>query len=197
MEKQPVSFTEEQGQILVRLARQILLAQLGGQPDLRESEAMEAALREDCFKESRGTFVCLKIDNQLRGCIGNLTGDGPLAEAVRQNVLGAAFRDPRFMPLAPEEFPLVQIEVSVLTEPWPLAYRDSTDLIAKIRPGVDGVIIRRGLASATFLPQVWEQLPQPEIFLSNLCRKAGLPSEEWRHSLLDVRTYQVQYFTEE
>jgi AmmeMemoRadiSam system protein A len=197
MEKQKTGqLSEEQGQVLVRLARQMLLAQLGGQPDLRESQTLEAALREDCFKESRGTFVCLKIDSQLRGCIGNLTGDGPIAEGVRQNVLGAAFHDPRFMPLAPEELPLVRIEVSVLTEPRPLAYREPTDLICKIRPGVDGVIIRQGLASATFLPQVWEQLPQPEIFLSNLCRKAGLPSEYWRHSPLDVMIYQAQYFAE-
>jgi AmmeMemoRadiSam system protein A len=188
--------TEEQGQTLVRLARQVLLARLGTRPDLRETQALEAALQDDCFNESRGTFVCLKIDGQLRGCIGSLTAQGPIADGVRVNALGAAFQDSRFMPLSSEELPLVQIEVSVLTEPQPLVYRDAADLIAKIRPGVDGVIIRSGPASATFLPQVWEQLPESAAFLGHLCRKAGLNPDHWQHGPLKVLTYQVRYFTE-
>jgi AmmeMemoRadiSam system protein A len=89
-----------------------------------------------------------------------------------------------------------QIEVSILTEPLPLAYQDSQDLIQKLRVNVDGVIIRKGHASATFLPQVWEQLPQPENFLNHLCMKAGLPADAWKDSELEVLTYQVQYFEE-
>ena len=92
--------------------------------------------------------------------------------------------------------PELDIEVSILTEPLPLAYRDSQDLIRKLRVNVDGVIIRKGHASATFLPQVWEQLPRPENFLNHLCMKAGLPADAWKHSELEVLTYQVQYFEE-
>jgi AmmeMemoRadiSam system protein A len=188
--------TENQGQVLVRLARQVLQSQFGDQPDPREKMLLETALGGNSFQKSGGVFVCLKIDGQLRGCIGNLTGDYPIMEGVRRNVLAAAFHDPRFPPLSVEELPLVRIEVSVLTNPLPLAYDGDADLVGKLRPGVDGVIIRQGLASATFLPQVWEQLPQPEMFLSHLCLKAGLPSGHWRHSALEVLTYQVQYYSE-
>ncbi len=99
-------------------------------------------------------------------------------------------------PLKPAELDRVDIEVSILTEPYPLEYRDSKDLLAKLRVNVDGVILRKGSASATFLPQVWEQLPRPEEFLSHLCMKAGLSADTWRESHLEVLTYQVQYFEE-
>jgi len=91
----------------------------------------------------------------------------------------------------------VDIEVSILTEPKLLEYRDSSDLLSKLRVNVDGVIIRKGSASATFLPQVWEQLPKPEEFLAHLCMKAGLPANTWKKGALKVKTYQVQYFDEE
>ena len=87
--------------------------------------------------------------------------------------------------------------MSVLTEPVPLDYTDADDLLVKLNPGVDGVIIKKGYASATFLPQVWEQLPQPEPFLSHLCMKAGLPAGQWRKGGLTVLVYRVQYFEEE
>jgi AmmeMemoRadiSam system protein A len=98
--------------------------------------------------------------------------------------------------LGKKELDTVDIEVSVLSEPVPLAYRDAEDLKAKLQPGIDGVIIKKGTASATFLPQVWEQLPQPEPFLSHLCLKAGLPAGRWRKGDLTVLVYQVQYFEE-
>ena len=107
------------------------------------------------------------------------------------------FRDPRFARLNNQEFDKIDIEVSILTDPHPLEYRDSKDLISKLRPQVDGVILRKGSASATFLPQVWEQLPRPEKFLSQLCRKAGLPANEWQKGKLEILTYQVQYFEED
>jgi AmmeMemoRadiSam system protein A len=91
----------------------------------------------------------------------------------------------------------VHIEVSVLSEPILLAYTDADDLLARLRPGIDGVIIKRGFASATFLPQVWDQLPQQEPFLSHLCLKAGLPADQWREGDLEVQVYQVQYFEED
>jgi AmmeMemoRadiSam system protein A len=110
--------------------------------------------------------------------------------------LNAAFRDPRFPPLRPDELERVVLEVSVLTEPRPLPYSGAADLVARLRPGLDGVILKKGSAQATFLPQVWEQLPEPGPFLSHLCRKAGLSADAWKRGGLDVLTYQVQYFEE-
>jgi AmmeMemoRadiSam system protein A len=191
-----LQLTQEQGEILVRLARRTLEAQLGSPPAQHESEALNARLQDPSFQENRGTFVCLKLEGQLRGCIGSLMGVGPVAEGVRRNAVNAAFQDPRFEPLSAQELDRVRIEVSVLTAPQMLEFNDGVDLLARLRPYVDGVIIRKGLASATFLPQVWEQLPQPDIFLANLCRKAGLPPDAWRHSPLEVLTYQVQAFSE-
>jgi AmmeMemoRadiSam system protein A len=117
-------------------------------------------------------------------------------DGVKRNAVNAAFHDPRFSSLSRAELDRTEIEVSILTEPLPLAYRDSRDLIQKLRVHVDGVIIRKGHASATFLPQVWDQLPRPEDFLSHLCMKAGLTSDAWKSSELEVLTYQVQYFEE-
>jgi len=188
--------SEEQGQVLVTLARQTIIESLGKEVSKSESQALESALSDECYHSHCGTFVTLKIDGQLRGCIGNLTATEPLSESVRKNAINAAFHDPRFSPLTEKELNQVDIEVSILTEPQPLAYSDSTDLINKLRVNVDGLIIRKGHASATFLPQVWEQLPNPEDFLSHLCMKAGLASGAWRNTKLEVLTYQVQYFEE-
>ena len=90
----------------------------------------------------------------------------------------------------------VDIEISVLTSPTPFNYSSPQDLVNKLRPGVDGVILKKGMAQSTFLPQVWDQLPQPEAFLSNLCLKAGLPAEDWKKGEVQVFTYQVQSFEE-
>jgi AmmeMemoRadiSam system protein A len=158
---------------------------------------LETRLADQALQACCGTFVTLKMDDQLRGCIGSLSATAPIVSGVRDNALNAAFHDPRFSPLSKRELDRVQIEVSVLSEPVPLAYTDADDLLSRLRPGIDGVIIKKGLASATFLPQVWEQLPQPEPFLSHLCMKAGLPADGWREGDLTVLVYQVQYFEEE
>ena len=189
-------FSEEQGQVLVQLARQTLMHEMGKSIPPDKSESIKKHLQDQSYNSHCGTFVTLKIDDQLRGCIGNLTANEPLSEGVRRNAINAAFHDPRFPPLTERELEKVDIEVSILTEPQPLEYVDGEDLISKLRVNVDGVIIRKGHASATFLPQVWEQLPDPEDFLEHLCLKAGLSSNDWRNSKLDVLTYQVQYFEE-
>lgn len=194
--KNPPTMTNAQGQLLVRLARQTIAEKLGQPFSPQETRALEEALLDDVFQAACGTFVTLTIGGNLRGCIGALTGCEPLEKGVRQNALNAAFRDPRFRPLRLEEFHNVRIEVSVLTDPKPLDYTDGNDLAARLRPNIDGVIIRKGIASATFLPQVWEQLPRPKDFLGNLCLKAGLSSSEWQKGKMDVSTYQVQYFEE-
>lgn len=191
------TLSPEQGAALVTLARRTLAGHYGENFPPDEARQLDARLIDPALQTRCGTFVTLKIENQLRGCIGSLAATAPMAEGVRDNALNAALHDPRFPPLEKKELDAVQIEVSVLTEPVELEYTDADDLLAKLKPGVDGVIIKRGYASATFLPQVWEQLPRPESFLSHLCMKAGLPSDQWREGDLTVLVYGVQYFEEE
>ncbi len=150
------------------------------------------------LQEDGASFVTLRKQNgALRGCIGSLAARRPLAEDVRENALSAAFGDPRFPPLTSAEFSHVGVEVSVLTAPAPLNFDDADDLLRKLRPNVDGVILEHGRRRATFLPQVWEQLPDPEGFLGHLCYKAGLPLNAWRWPDLKIFIYQVEKFEEE
>jgi AmmeMemoRadiSam system protein A len=169
---------------------------LGLEWRMPEETETVTTLQDDIFAVRRGTFVTLKIKDSLRGCIGSLTEMEFLPKSIERNAISAAFRDPRFPPLQPEEFDDIKIEVSVLTEPCPLHYNNASDLIAKLRVGIDGVIIKKGGHNATFLPQVWEQLPDPTGFLSHLCLKAGLSPEAWRIGDLIVSIYQVQHFSE-
>ena len=186
----------EKGQLLVRLARSTLMEKFGRPLPPYEVHQLQSALKDPVFQTPCGTFVTLKQQGQLRGCIGTLSPAEPLAEGVRRNAVNAAFHDPRFSPLTDRDLDQILIEVSVLTEPRPLEFSDPEDLLRKLRPNVDGVILRQGYASATFLPQVWEQLPKKEDFLGHLCLKAGLPRDAWKRSKLQVSTYQVQYFEE-
>ena len=191
-----LQLTKEQGKLLVRLARQTLETKIGQPPTDKEAVTLEQALSDDIFQIRRGVFVTLKISKNLRGCIGSLMGYDLVLKGVKDNAVNAAFYDSRFKPLTLEELSKVTIEVSVLSNPEPLSYTDADDLISKLRPGIDGVIVRKGVASSTFLPQVWEQLPKPHDFLGQLCLKAGLPTNEWCDGQLIVSTYQVQYFEE-
>lgn len=190
------NLSPQQGQLLVELARQILMERLGKRVSQSNIDSLNTALKDPCFQKSCGTFVTLKINGQLRGCIGNLSSNDSLLSGVRRNTINAAFHDPRFAPLSASELDRIEIEISILTEPKPLNYRNTTDLLEKLRPKVDGVTICLGHASATFLPQVWEQLPEPQDFLTHLCMKAGLAADAWKNRKLDVSTYQVQYFEE-
>lgn len=144
--------------------------------------------------EKRATFVTLKLDGEaLRGCIGSIVPHAALYDDVVANAKSAAFRDPRFAGLTEREYRRCSVEVSLLTVPEELAYEDAADLKAKIRPGVDGVILQLGGRSATFLPQVWEELPRFESFFAHLGLKAGLGG-----NVLDyhptVYTYQAEHF---
>jgi hypothetical protein len=188
--------TPEKGQILVMLARSTLMDKFGLPPAPADADRLRSALSDASLQSRCATFVTLKLQGRLRGCIGSLSASDPLAEDVRRNAIDAAFHDPRFAPLTAKELEQVAIEVSVLTEPRPLAFSDPEELLRKLRPNVDGVVIRQGHAGATFLPQVWEQLPKKEDFLDHLCLKAGLPRDAWRRAGLTVSTYQVQYFEE-
>jgi len=184
---------KHQGQALVKLARQTIAERLGKKSITVDPQT----LTDSAFQNHRGTFVTLTINKQLRGCIGNLDATESILAGIKRNAINAAFHDPRFSQLKAHELDQVDIEISILTEPKRLEYGDSKDLLSKLRVHVDGVILRKGSASATFLPQVWEQLPRPEQFLSHLCMKAGLPGDNWEKSRLEILTYQVQYFEEE
>lgn len=191
-----IPLSPEEGQCLVRLARATIAERLKHPMTGDDRRTMQAELQAPIYASQCGVFVTLKINGVLRGCIGSLTSAEPLAENVRHNAINAAFQDPRFPPLAPEELAQVVIEVSVLTPPEILSYSGSDDLLSRLRPGIDGVILRKGDASATFLPQVWKQLPRRQDFLSHLCLKAGLAAQAWREEDLQVELYQVQYFEE-
>lgn len=192
----PSGLTTIQGHALVALARQTLMERFNRNLPEEETSLLGGRLEDEALQVHSGTFVTLKIGGQLRGCIGSLVGRESVVEGVRSNAVNAAFHDPRFSRLTNKELDRVSIEVSVLTEPRPLDYSDAEELIANLRPGIDCVTIRKGHTGGTFLPQVWEQLPEPRSFLSSLCMKAGLPSDAWQKGDLEVETYQVQHFEE-
>jgi AmmeMemoRadiSam system protein A len=131
------------------------------------------------FKAPRASFVTLELDSRLRGCIGSLSATRPLAEDVVQNAFAAAFRDPRFPPLTAEEFPRLDIHIALLTPAEPMSFVSEADLLKQVVPGVDGLILEDQGRRGTFLPSVWESLPEPKEFLAHLKRKAGLPEGHW------------------
>ncbi len=181
--------TVVQGKTLLRLARETITERLGVATSRANSDDSALAVEH-------GTFVTLKMHGALRGCIGNLLPSGSVLESVKRNAISAAFHDSRFSPLTATEYKNVEIEISVLSQPKILDYQDGADLISKLRPGIDGVILKLGGAVATFLPQVWEQLARPEQFLGNLCQKAGLSEMAWHDSHPEIEIYQVQCFEE-
>jgi AmmeMemoRadiSam system protein A len=122
------------------------------------------------------TFVTLTLASRLRGCIGSLSASRGLGVDVAENAVGAALRDPRFAPLTREEWERCEVEVSVLSTPKPLQFADEAEMLARLRPGEDGVILEHEGRRATFLPQVWEGLPEKKAFLGELMRKAGIPA---------------------
>jgi len=147
-------------------------------------------------KEVKGTFVTLSIDGNLRGCIGQIIPDEAIIETIGQNAQSAAFHDPRFPQLDSKEFESVEVEISILSKPERLTYSNADELLDKIKKDIQGLIIRSGGHSATFLPQVWDDIETEEEFLSHLCMKASLPAEEWRKGKLEVYTYTVEHFDE-
>jgi uncharacterized protein len=148
------------------------------------------------LRKKRGCFVTLHKRGALRGCIGTIEPIHPLIDCVKRNALNAAFHDPRFPSVKVEELPELNIEISVLTVPAPLVYRDPEDLKNKLVPGHHGVILSQGWHSATFLPQVWDQLPDKTAFLTHLCQKAGLAGKAWREKETLLQVYTVVHFSE-
>jgi uncharacterized protein len=185
--------TPEEKQTLLRLARQALEAGVRGipLPPLDET-SLTIPLRLE-----GASFVTLTVRGNLRGCIGALEPYQPLAEDVREHAVAAALEDYRFPTVQESELAGIEIEVSRLTMPVLLEYTDANDLLAKLHPGKDGVILRDGTRRATFLPQVWEKIPDPAEFLANLCYKMGAAPDTWKRKRLEVLIYQVEEFHEE
>lgn len=138
--------------------------------------------------EPRASFVTLTIAGRLRGCIGSLEATRPLVTDVAHNAYGAAFSDPRFPALTTAELPRLEFHISVLSPPQPLQFASEQELLAQLRPGIDGLILEEHGRRGTFLPSVWEQLAQPAEFLQQLKRKTGLPADYWSPTLR-VRRY--------
>jgi AmmeMemoRadiSam system protein A len=146
------------------------------------------------LREYRASFVTLTRQGKLRGCIGTVEKCHPVAEDVVIRASAAATRDPRFTPIQCDELDMIDLEVSILSDPRPLEYKDPTELPSLFNIGVDGVILRYGIKRATFLPQVWERVPDAEQFLRLLCRKAQLPDEFWKSGKLRFEVYQADSF---
>ncbi|MBE0682336.1 MAG: AmmeMemoRadiSam system protein A [Anaerolineales bacterium] len=184
--------TDGEKQILLRLAREAMESAVKGEtlPPL-DRQTLPSSLREE-----GASFVTLTIHGELRGCIGALEAYQPLADDVREHAVAASLRDPRFPPVGESELSRIRLEVSRLTAPHPLEYSSGDDLLKKLRPHVDGVILKDGFRRATFLPQVWEKIPDPAEFLDHLCQKMGARPGLWRDAKLVVQTYQVEEFRE-
>jgi AmmeMemoRadiSam system protein A len=134
---------------------------------------------EPWLAEPGATFVTLKLDGDLRGCIGSLEPRRPLGIDVAANARAAAYLDPRFPPVSRAERRRLEVEVSLLSRAEPIAAGSEAEALAALRPGIDGVVLEYGELRSTFLPQVWESLPDPAAFLGELKRKAGLPRAFW------------------
>lgn len=175
------------GRILTAMARAEIAGAFGA--------ATVATTDADWLCVPGACFVTLTLDGKLRGCIGTIDPHRPLGDDVRANARAAAFRDPRFSPLTAAEFARTQIEVSVLTPREPLVHVSQADALAQLRPGIDGVVLEFGRHRATFLPQVWEQLPERTVFMEQLLHKAGLPETFWDPGIRLYR-YEVRKWSE-
>jgi len=165
----------EKGSTLLKLARSEIASKLGHETAFPTQASW--------LQEPGASFVTLTRQGELRGCIGTLEAHRPLGLDVRENAVAAAFRDPRFMPLTREEFDDIRVEVSLLSPTEALAVASEEHALATLRPGIDGVVFEYGHYRSTFLPQVWEQLPEPAEFLAHLKRKAGLSMDFWSESV--------------
>lgn len=159
------------GETLLRLARAVIEESLGGPRPTRPAEPW--------LDEPGAVFVTLTRGGDLRGCIGTIHPRPVLYDAVVDAAKGAAHRDPRFPPLEPHELADLHIEISLLSPLSELAVESEAELLARIRPGVDGLVLQQGGRMGVFIPEMWKQLPEPERFLYHLKRKAGLPTDRW------------------
>ena len=180
-------------EIYLKIARQAIEDHLNNRNTLNKEALLEHYPE---LSQEGATFVTLTLHGNLRGCIGSLVAHRPLLDDIIANARSAAFHDPRFMPLNSEELSKIEIEVSLLTQPREVTYTTTEELKGKIAVGIDGVVLNLDGRRATFLPQVWEELPSFELFFMHLCQKAGLPTNCLEaHPRIEV--YQVEKIKEE
>jgi AmmeMemoRadiSam system protein A len=182
------TLAEERGTTLLTVARDAIAERLG-------EAGIGQGPHAGWLQEPGASFVTLTQQGALRGCIGSLEAHRPLLDDVRANAVAAALRDPRFPPLHAAELPHTRIEVSLLSGTEDMEFESEVHALAQLRPGIDGVVLQYGHARGTFLPQVWESLPQPEDFLAQLKRKAGLPADFW-HEGIRLSRYTVSKWKE-
>ncbi len=185
--------SQEEQEILLKTAREVIKAKLN-------NETFSAPALVDLpskLQENGACFVTLTKKGDLRGCVGSIAAIRPLMKDVQDRALAAAFQDYRFPPLLLSEINEIQIEISCLTPPTRLNYQTPEKLLKKLRPHIDGVILSYQGRRATFLPQVWEKLTSPELFLNRLCQKMGFDQDLWRREVLTVEIYQAVKFVEE
>jgi AmmeMemoRadiSam system protein A len=186
-----IELTAGERRQLLAIARQSIACGLQGGAALKPVVAQ----LPPALSTIAAVFVTLNRNHQLRGCIGSLQASEALACAVADAAFSAAFRDPRFVPLQSDELASTLIEISVLSPLQPLAVASRDELLAKLRPGVDGLLLEQGAHRSTFLPLVWQQLATPGLFLEQLLVKAGLPADYWSAGLRFER-YQALCFSE-
>jgi AmmeMemoRadiSam system protein A len=189
-EPETSAFTPDEGETLLELAATTVeqAVKYGVLPSIEVAEMPER------LRQRRACFVTLTKGGALRGCIGSIFPQEPLCQAVIRQARNAALEDTRFRPVEKGELEELEIEVSVLTVPERLEFESPDELLRKLRPYTDGVVLQIGRRQSTYLPQVWEKLPAPEAFLGQLSQKAGLPSDAWKGSEAIVLIYQVQEF---
>ena len=185
-------WTPAERKTLLALARQ----SLGDSVRSGKPPEVDPAKYDAKLTGPRACFVTLTKKGALRGCIGHIFPREPLVKAVVHNAAAAALDDPRFPPVGTQELGEIDIEISILTLPERLAFKSPEDLLAKLRPKIDGVVLRVDRRQATYLPQVWEQLPDKESFLGHLAQKAGLSAGDWKRPEAEVLVYQVEAFHE-
>lgn len=181
--------------LLIGIARGAIEAELGRE-ETSDRETSVSPTRPAWLAAPAATFVTLKLDGRLRGCIGSLTARRSLLDDLVGNARAAAFEDPRFPALTAQELVGLEVEVSILSEPVALEYEGEPELLDALRPGIDGLVLECGTHRSTFLPQVWENLPDPEEFLGALKRKAGLESQFWSDEMRFFR-YTVEKYCED
>ncbi len=189
---QEPEFSRDERKSLLDLARRTIKEVVTNQR-LPETDPSGLSSR---LTDKRACFVTLKENGELRGCIGHIYPVEPLYQSVIHNARAAAVEDTRFSPVRRNELDNIEIEISVLTVPQPLDFDSPEDLLRKLRPHVDGVVLLLGRRRPTYLPQVWEQIPDKEAFLNNLSQKGGMPAKAWRSPGTGVLTYQVEAFKE-
>jgi AmmeMemoRadiSam system protein A len=190
---QPLACTEREQQALLRLGREAIQAAIHARtaPDLPQASLTPT------LSTPAATFVTLNLAGKLRGCVGTLVVRDPLHRSVARNAIGAALRDTRFPPVTREELKDVKLHISILSSLVPVPSQSAAELLSRLTPGVDGVVLRQAGRTATYLPQVWQTFPDREAFLESLCRKAGVAASAWSGTDAEVLIYRVSEFGDE